>query len=271
MDGTALAAFRVESQRFCLRQAQRNRLAALELSFIVKRIAPLRVTCFWLLLAGVAVCQGGNTEKTSAKTLPDAPSAQVLSPAIALERVVDEAKLPSPANAVDVNAKAVVETNVAHGAFELPPLTLHGGAPVSKQSTDFFQKHLYPSLLNPNARYHASESDKWMTRATDAASQILVTRDGTGRRRLNTSYLLSVAAAVASHSASRPYWLRSGSEPISDFGSTIGNDAGMNLLHEFGPGVRHAMTDHLPGFLFRIQEGIARQAGPRNANVFRNR
>ena len=95
-----------------------------------------------------------------------------------------------------------------------------------------------------------------MGRATDAASRILVTRDQSGRPRLNTSYFLRVATSVAAHSASRTYRARSGTAPLGDFGSTVGNDAGMNLLHEFGPAVRKMATGHLPEFVSRIEERI---------------
>jgi hypothetical protein len=42
--------------------------------------------------------------------------------------------------------------------------------------------------------------------------------------------------------------------PFGDFGSTIGNDAGMNLFHEFGPGIRQMVIGHAPKFVFRIGE-----------------
>jgi hypothetical protein len=105
-------------------------------------------------------------------------------------------------------------------------------------------------------RYRASASDSLMGRATDAASRILVTRDESGRRRFNTSYFLRVATSVAAHSASRSYRVRSGTAPLGDFGSTVGNDAGMNLLHEFGPAVRKMATGHLPEFVSRMEERI---------------
>lgn len=109
-------------------------------------------------------------------------------------------------------------------------------------------------------RYRASSSDSLMGRATDAASSILVTRDESGQRRLNTSYLVGVLTAVAAHRAERPYWARSSaSAPLGDFGSTVGNDAGMNLLHEFGPGLREAVTGHMPSFVFRIQRRIVQE------------
>ncbi len=102
-----------------------------------------------------------------------------------------------------------------------------------------------------------------MGRATEAASSVVFGRDESGQRRLNTSYLLRVATMVAAHTARRPYWERSGSAPLSDFGSTVGNDAGMNLWHEFGPAVQHVVTGHLPEFVTRMEEGLLRQQGRR--------
>jgi hypothetical protein len=95
-------------------------------------------------------------------------------------------------------------------------------------------------------------------RATQAASRTVVTRDESGKGRLNTSYLLRTLTAVAKDSASTPYWRRSAGAPLSDFGSTVGNDAGMNLWHEFGPSIEHVLKNHTPGFVSRIEERIGR-------------
>src|SRR5258706_475768 len=75
---------------------------------------------------------------------------------------------------------------------------------------------------------------------------------GAGSGRLNTSYFLRAVTLAAGDTASRPYWRRSAGEPFSAFGSTVGNDAGMNLLHEFGPGIQHAVKSHGPKFVARI-------------------
>jgi len=130
--------------------------------------------------------------------------------------------------------------------------------PFQKPSNNFLFKQLYPSPLDSNLRYRPSDSDSLMGRATDAASRILVTRSDSGKWKLNTSYLLRVATSIAAHSASRTYRARSGTAPLGDFGSTVGNDAGMNLLHEFGPSMRHVVTGHLPEFVSRIEERVVR-------------
>jgi len=50
--------------------------------------------------------------------------------------------------------------------------------------------------------------------------------------------------------------MRSNAAPFTDFGSTIGNDAGINVFHEFGPGLRQMVRGHTPKFVFRIEERI---------------
>jgi hypothetical protein len=228
-----------------------RRVAAWQIALMVKRIALVRVVCFCLLPACGAVCQ---TEPQSSKALPDAPSACVSVQAPDFQRVGDQARRPLAAGAsTRSGAGPVLEhftPSPRSAAF------LYQTVPDYRQSDVFFFKHLYPSSLEPNLRYRASASDSLMGRATDAASRIFVTRDESGKRRFNTSYLLQVATAVAAHSASRTYRARSGTAPLGDFGSTVGNDAGMNLLHEFGPAVRKMATGHLPEFVSRLGERI---------------
>ena len=91
-----------------------------------------------------------------------------------------------------------------------------------------------------------------MGRATNAAARVFLTRDDSGRERVNTSYFVRALTAVAPNTASRPYWRRSATGPVSDLGSTMGNDAGMNLLHEFQPGIEHLMKTHTPRFVLKM-------------------
>jgi hypothetical protein len=61
---------------------------------------------------------------------------------------------------------------------------------------------------------------------------------------------------MAAATASRPYWRRSLAEPFGDFGSTVGNEAGMNVWHEFRPGIEQLMKRHTPRFVSKIKERI---------------
>jgi len=95
-----------------------------------------------------------------------------------------------------------------------------------------------------------------MGRATSAAARPLITRDDSGKTKFNTSYLLRTLTVVAKDTASTPYWRRSRAEPISDFGSTVGGDAGMNLWREFGPGIQRLMKNRAPKLISKITERI---------------
>ena len=131
------------------------------------------------------------------------------------------------------------------------------------ESGTFLRKYFdTPFSKQETTRYQASSKNSLLGRASDAAARILVTRDEMGRRRVNTSYVVSVLTSVAAHNASRPYWARSNPNPIGDIGSTVGNDAGMNLMHEFGPGLRQAVAGHMPSFVFRVERRIVRNVNP---------
>ena len=258
----------------------------------MKRIAPIRVVVFCLLAAGAALCQSGHVGLKSAKpqhhqgavskALPDAPSAQVLNRALngedELQTVSKETAFPhltSTAVPTVVNPAVVRETRTGVVLPEAPSATLlYRAVPLQNvelrteapnKGDAFFSKYLNPLKLNEVPRYQPSSRDKVMDRATDAASRIFVTRDESGKRKLNTNYFLRVLTSVAADSASRRYRARSGAAPLTDFGSTIGSDAGRNLLHEFGPGIRQAVTSHMPAFVFRIQDRVVRQQSPRQA------
>ena len=245
---------------------------------MVKQIASIRVISFLLLAASVALCQSerpsvdllhgdGPTspevqrqEMPAGRSLPDAPSAQFPIEAKTFQTFIDEAYSPLRLGAAGTNAGVTRETGVGHvtprpqPSFAAPDRVVL----VQKESRTFFDKYLYPSLLEPSLRYHPSTSGSFMGRATYAASHIFITRDDSGKRRLNTSYLLGVLTSVAIDTAYRPAWTRSASGTFNNVGSTIGSDAGINLLHEFGPGIRQMVQSHAPKFVSRIEERISR-------------
>jgi hypothetical protein len=150
---------------------------------------------------------------------------------------VNEASSPLALAAVSVSP-GVRETEIGHVTPRPPPSStaLYQAAFIQKESSAFLGKYLYPPLLN--SRYYASTSDNFMGRASYAASRIFITRDGSGKGRLNASYFLGVLASVAVHSAYRPNGTQSRSAAFGNFGSTVGSDVGGNVYHEFGPGIR---------------------------------
>jgi hypothetical protein len=251
---------------------------------VVKQTAPIRVISFVLLAACGALCQkppsadwlqelqfGGSNppevqrqEMRWAGSLPDAPS--TVQPPTHAERFftfVNAAGSPSTPGALTVGV--MHETKLGH--FTTGPqrnLTAHYQvAFIQRASGAFLGKYLYSPLLKQDTRYYTSTSGSFMGRASYAASRIFVTRDDSGKGRLNTSYFLGVLASVAIHTAYRPYWARSTSETFNNFGSTIGGDAGINIFHEFRPGLRQMVKGLTPNFVSRIEERITNDQIPK--------
>jgi hypothetical protein len=254
---------------------------------MVKQTAPIRIISFLLVVVCGAMCQserpsadllqglhfdGSNSlaveaqrrEMRTWKSLPDAPSFQPPTQAEKFQAFVDEARSPLILGAVGVNAGIMRETELEHFTPGPQPsfTAVYRVALIQKESSAFFGKYLYPSLLKQDPRYYPSTSDSFMGRATYAASRIFITRDDSGKRRLNTSYFLGVLTSVAIATAYRPYWARSSSETFNNFGTTIGSDAGINVLHEFGPGIRQMVNAHTPKFVSRIEERLTHDQPP---------
>lgn len=81
---------------------------------------------------------------------------------------------------------------------------------------------------------------------------------------MNTSYFLVVLTSLAAQAAHRPPSARSTSTTFSNFGSTIGSDAGINVYHEFGSGIQQLVRGLTPKFVSRIQKRIAPDQPPRD-------
>ena len=252
------------------------------------RLVTIRVVTFVLLAARGALSQQSPStdllqqlqsdsnasdlqrpEILTSNSLPDAPSS--VQPPTQAERfptVVTVVRSPLTLDAPGVtviNASVVRDTGPGHVTPGLRPsfIPRYETAFTQEDSSTFLDKYLYPSLLNRNLRYHPSTSASFMGRASDAASRIFITRDDSGKGRLNTSYFLGVLTSVAIHTAYRPYWTRSTSGTFNNFGSTIGSDAGLNLFHEFQPGIMLMVRGHTPKFVSRIGAAIT-NAPPRD-------
>jgi hypothetical protein len=244
----------------------------------VKRTASIRVIYFLLLSCG-ALCQkrpsielpglpsdGSNSvevqcqEIRTRNALPDAPSS--LQPPTRAERFhffVREAGSSAIPGSVGVSADVMRETERRRVTPAPQPslTTLYQETFIQKERSPFLAEYLYPS--SQDRRYYASTSDSFMGRASYAASRIFITRDGSGKGRLNTSYLLGVLASVAIHSAYRPNRARSTLATFNNFGSSVGSDAGINVFHEFEPGMRQVVKSHTPKFVSRIEERFSRE------------
>jgi len=221
---------------------------------MLKRIAPIQIVSLVLL----AACEALSQKSPSTDLLPDAPSS-IGSPkretSFAFANETGSSWTPG---AVGESAGAVRGTEL--GAFTVGPhpvLIAHFQAAfVQKESSDFLSRYWHQPSIKQDARFYAPTTSGFMGRASYAASRIFLTRDDSGKTRLNTSYLFGLLTSVAGATARRPYWARSTSGTFNNFGSTIGSDAGINVFHEFGPGLRQMVKGHAPKFVFRIAERI---------------
>ena len=209
---------------------------------MAKRIAPVGVVSFVLLALCGAVCQNAR------QSLPDAPSVQAAATGKQnLNEFTEAARSPLSLGSTGRDAGVARQL-----LFDDPDKTVSS----QKDPDGIFRKYLYPSSMKEQSGYHSLSSGSLMGRATSAASRTLIARDDSGKARLNTSYLLRTLTVVAKDAASTPYWRRSPVAPFNNFGSTVGNDAGMNVWHEFGPGIQQLMKSHIPTFVSRIEERV---------------
>jgi hypothetical protein len=208
------------------------------------RVRAIRIASFLILTACAAPCQQPKV-RASLDSLPDAPLPHVASAVGSLSDALPRLYSTSQSwktGGLDSWSEWHLSFKEDHGIDD-------------RNENDEFRRQLV-SLLQHRATYQPSSENGLMTRAFSAALGTFLTRDPSGRTRLKTSYVLGVLTSAVIHTAYRPYWNRPVSAPFSDFGSRVGNDAGMNLLHEFRPGLEELMKSHTPKFLSRIAASI---------------
>jgi hypothetical protein len=95
-----------------------------------------------------------------------------------------------------------------------------------------------------------------MGRASYAASRIFLTRDNS--REDEAEYFVLARAANFDRWCYRSPSILGAIHfgASNNFGSTIGSDAGINIFHKFGPGIRQMVKGHTPKFVSRIAESI---------------
>jgi hypothetical protein len=235
----------------------------------VKRTASIRAICLYFFLA--AACRAWCQERPSIDLLGEpqfggSNSAEVQHPEIGIWRSLPDApssvppSTPAPhfhALAGEASAGRLRDT----GLIQITPglqrccfVERYQRSLIQQKHSLLLAKYLYPSLLGVDRRYQPSTSESLMGRVSYAASRIFITRDGSGRTRLNTPYFLGLLASVAAHSASHPNFARSTLATFNSFGSTVGGDAGVNVFHEFGPGIRQIVKGHTPKFMWWVEE-----------------
>jgi hypothetical protein len=122
----------------------------------------------------------------------------------------------------------------------------------------FFTKFLLPSVLHQDPRYHASTENGTVDRAFYAISRVLVGRNDNGKPTLNTSELVGAMLAASITSAYHPYRHPTNGRVAGNAATTIGSDAGINMLREFWPDIRSRLMDGP-----KIMQSLVTQFGPR--------
>jgi hypothetical protein len=215
----------------------------------MRGMAPSRIVAFGLLASCVALCQQSNVQTNRP---PEAPPAQNGSAQTAktqsLLEVFDAVRLP-------IGERAKVGAATAGRAAQFDLRYFDRQQPDHNGSRKFLAKQIVASTLS-QSNSHPALGGSLIRRAGCAGLSIILTHDDAGKRRLNTSYLLRVLTTAAAHSAYVPYWRRSLSQPAGNFGSTIGNDAGMKVFHEFKPEILQLVKSHEPKFVYAIRERI---------------
>ncbi len=225
----------------------------------MRRAAPIEIISFLVLITCAACCQ----------SLPDAPSPH-------LEAGEDRLQTPvmEGLSATDTPPTALAAPASESLIFSGQPTDSAFYGPMSSQKdSSIFDKYLSRSLQARQQHYQPSTGGgSFMSRAASAALHTFITRDDSGKGKLSTSYLLGTLTSVVVDNAYRPYWVRtSASSTFNNFGSTIGSDAGMNVLHEFAPGIRQLLMSHAPGFVSRIQERISHDQSSPGASFTQSR
>lgn len=170
-----------------------------------------------------------------AKELPNAPSYQALTDQEKFQVFADDARSPLTMATAGVAAGYNTSRNRMYGSGVSGFGRNYAFAVTRQETTAFFGKYLFPTLLDQDPRYHPADGGNTFGRASYAASRVLITRSDSGKHVLNTSYLLGALVSSAIANTYRAPRYRGVGPTFSDWGSTVGGDAGMNLFREFWP------------------------------------
>ncbi len=243
------------------------------------RIAIFWVFCFLLLAACEALCQkrpsadlspgsqpasSNSAEARRQRTwnsLPDAPTpVQPLPEAQRFDAFNKETSSPTSGTR-DVSAGEKRETEPGDVSQLLQTrLAFFQSVPLQRESavSAFLGKYLYPPLINQDSRNCFSMNGSFMDRASCAASRVFVTRDESGKMKLNTSFFLRALTLATIHFAYHPYWDQPVPARSNNFASTVGGEVGTNVLHQFAPDIGQIVRGHTAKFVSGMGEHITR-------------
>lgn len=218
-------------------------------------LATIRVAIFLILPSCMVLAPcaaiGQQSERAERNSLPDAPVAQK-------EAAPPGLSAGFPLRFEELRSEQSVLTGARRGWSDGIEEYKIESFKEEPRDTNEFRKQL-AEFLRHRVNYHPASSGGLMRRAASTALGTFLTRTPSGKNKLDTSYLLGVLGSAVAQTAYRPYWNRPVSAPFSDFGSRVGNDAGMNLLHEFRPGLEQLLKNHTPKFISRIEASVGRK------------
>lgn len=181
-----------------------------------------------------------------ASTLPNAPSYQALTADQKFDVFVREAQSPLTFAGAGLRAGYNTALNRSYGNGFAGYRKNFAVAITQRETTVFLGRYLFPTLLDQDPRYHPSRSANLLGRAGYAATRVFITKDDSGKRVVNSSYLLGALASSAISRSYRPMRDRTVGSTLSDFGSDVASDAGLNLVREFWPSIRPTVAALAP-------------------------
>ena len=115
----------------------------------------------------------------------------------------------------------------------------YAAAYADTQSNAFFEDFLVPSLTHQDPIYHRGVIGSTAGRFTYAISRVFVASDDDGGSSFNTSSVVGAFISSELHNAYHPYGNLSASGTAGRALGRLATRAGMNVVREFWPDVRH--------------------------------
>jgi len=129
--------------------------------------------------------------------LPDAPSQKALTDEEKFEIFREDAVSPLTFVSAGVTAGYNTSYNRNYGRGWTAFGKNYAVAVAQHETSSFFGNYVFPKLLNQDPRYHYSGKTGFFPRATYAATRVFITRNDSGEKTVNSSYLLGALVSTA--------------------------------------------------------------------------
>ena len=116
-----------------------------------------------------------------------------------------------------------------------------GAAYANTATSQFFGTFLFPSILKQDPRYFRQGEGSGGSRIVYAVTRVFITRNDSGKRAPNVSFLLAAGSSAAISNLYYPAGSRQFGDAAIRFGTEYGTQAGFNLFKEFWPDIKHKL------------------------------